>query len=62
MFLSCQYYVSTMSYVGTRAAESESRPELELVALPGVGVGIIGNILPTPTPARSRRLPTVNSQ
>ena len=35
----------------------------ESTVLPGVEVGTgVGKILPTPTPVRSRRIPTVNRQ
>ena len=47
-----------LSDVGmTRAAESQSRPELESIVLAGAGVGAgADKIWPTPTPARSRKL------
>ena len=52
--------------VKTMAVKSESRPELESVGVDpfawcrsGAGVGKISS---TPTPARSRMVPTVNGQ
>ena len=49
-----------------RAPESELRSEfesLESTVLPGVGFGVVvGKILPTPTPARSCRIPHVSRQ